>query len=264
MISNRVKTALKQGQVQVGTWVTTLGVPQIPVVLASAGFDFIYLDMEHSSFSIETIGGMCAAALGRGLVPIVRPPAKEPHLLTRPLEAGALGLLIPHVDTPEEASAAVKATKFPPMGERGFNVQTVHTGFTMTDPQEFASASNAGTLLIVQIESDRGIRNLDGILGIDGIDGAVVGRGDLSADLGVFGQTKHPEVIRRVETMIQACHQHGKFAGLLVPDLASAKEWIEKGIRLVPFSNDVTLLISAAAKAIGEIRTYGRTWVAPG
>ena len=256
MISNRVKAALESGKIQIGTWVTTLGVPQLPVILASAGLDFIYLDMEHSSFSIETIGGMCAAALGRGLVPIVRPPAKEPHLLTRPLESGALGLLIPHVDTADEAKAAVRATKFPPMGERGFNVQTVHTGFVMADPQEFARASNAATLLIVQIESDQGIRNLDEILGVDGIDGAVVGRGDLSADLGLFGQTKHPEVVRRVEAMIRACRTHKKFAGLLVPDLASAKEWIDKGIRLVPFSNDVTLLMSAVAKAITEIRTY--------
>ncbi len=257
MISNRVKAALQAGQVQIGTWVTTLGVPQIPVILASAGFDFVYLDMEHSCFSIETIGGMCAAALSRGVVPIVRPPAKEPHLLTRPLEAGALGLLIPHVDTPAEARAAVKATKFPPMGERGFNVQTVHTGFTMPNPHAFAEASNAAILLIVQIESDEGIRNLDSILAVDGIDGAVVGRGDLSADLGLFGQTKHPEVVRRVEAMIDACRKRKKFSGLLVPDLASAKEWIDKGIRLVPFSNDVTLLISAAAKAITEIRTYG-------
>lgn len=153
MISNRVKTALESGKIQIGTWVTTLGTPQLPYVLASAGFDFIYLDMEHSSFSIETIGGMCVAALGRGLVPIVRPPAKEPHLLTRPLEAGALGLLIPHVDTEEEAQAAVKAIKLPPTGERGFNVQTVHTGYAIVDPQQFAQASNAATLLIVQIES---------------------------------------------------------------------------------------------------------------
>jgi 2-keto-3-deoxy-L-rhamnonate aldolase RhmA len=257
MISNRVKVALESGKVQIGTWVTTLGVPQVPVILASAGFDFIYLDMEHSCFSIETIGGMCASALARGLVPIVRPPAKEPHLLTRPLVAGALGLLIPHVDTPEEARAAVKATKFPPMGERGFNVQTVHTGFTMPDPQEFAKASNAAIFLIVQIESDEGIRNLDAILAVEGIDGAVVGRGDLSADLGLLGQTKHPEVVRRVEAMIKTCRTHKKFSGLLVPDLASAKEWIDKGIRLVPFSNDVTLLMSAGAKAIAEIRTYG-------
>jgi 2-keto-3-deoxy-L-rhamnonate aldolase RhmA len=257
MISNRVKTALQHGQVQIGTWLTTLGIPQVPMILASAGFDFVYLDMEHSSLSIETIGGLCAAALGRGLVPIVRPPAKEPHLLTRPLEAGGLGLLIPHVDTAAEARDAVTATKFPPMGARGFNVQTIHTGFTMADPQAFAQASNAATLLIVQIESDQGIRNLDAILAVDGIDGAVVGRGDLSADLGVFGQTKHPEVIRRVEALIAACQKRKKFAGLLVPDLASAKEWIDKGIRLVPFSNDVTLLMGAAAKAIEEIRTYG-------
>jgi 2-keto-3-deoxy-L-rhamnonate aldolase RhmA len=223
--------------------------------LASAGFDFIYLDMEHSSFSIETIGSLCAAALARDLVPIVRPPAKEPHLLTRPLEAGALGLLIPHVDTAEEAKAAVRATKFPPMGDRGFNVQTVHTAFAPAEAKEFARACNAETLLIVQIESRQGIRNLDRILAVEGIDGAVVGRGDLSADLGLFGETKHPQVTRRVEAMIRACQKRRKIPGLLVPDLKSAKEWIDKGIRLVPFSNEITLLMSAGASAVKEIRT---------
>jgi 2-keto-3-deoxy-L-rhamnonate aldolase RhmA len=258
MISNRVKTALQNGQIQVGTWVTTLGTPQLPYVLASAGFDFVYLDMEHSAFSIETIGQMCAAALGRGLVPIVRPPAKEPHLLTRSLEAGALGVLVPHVDTEEEALAAVRAIKFPPAGQRGFNVQSVHTGYAIVNPQEFAQASNAATLVIVQIESDQGIRNLDQILAVQGIDGAVVGRGDLSADLRLFGRTRHPEVVRRVEAMIDACYRHKKVAGLLVSDLAEAKEWIDKGIRLVPFSNEITLLLAAASQAIGEIRSYGR------
>ncbi len=255
-IANRVKTALENGQVQVGTWVTTLGVPQLPVILASAGFDFVYLDMEHSTFSIETIACLCTAALAHDVVPIVRPPAKDPHLLSRPLEAGALGLLIPHVETAKEAAAAVKAAKFPPVGERGFNVQTLHTGFTIPDPQDFARACNAATLLIVQIESDQGVRALDQILGVDGIDGAVVGRGDLSADLGLFGQNKHPEVIRRVEAMIEACCRQKKFAGLLVPDAASAREWIQKGIRLVPLANEVTLLMSAAAKAITEIRAH--------
>ena len=92
-----------KGDVQIGTWVNVLGVPQIVQMLATAGFDFVYIDMEHSAFSIETVGNLCYAALSAGLVPIVRPSAKEPHLLTRPLDNGAMGLLIPHVDTREEA-----------------------------------------------------------------------------------------------------------------------------------------------------------------
>lgn len=256
MTPNAVKRALYAGKVQIGTWVTTLRSPQLPQILRSAGFDFIYVDMEHSGFSIETVGDLCAAAVSHGLIPIVRPPAKDPHLLTRPLEVGAMGLLLPHVDTAEEAREAVRAVKFPPMGERGFNIQTVHSGFRPSGAKEYARTFNEETLLIVQIESRRGARNLDAILSVDGIDGAVIGRGDLSSELGFFGETTHPQVLSRVDAMINTCRRRKKIPGLLVPDLKSATHWMDRGVRLVPYSNEVTILMTAAADAIGQIRAY--------
>jgi len=258
MRPNKVKRALNAGQVQIGTWVNTLRTPVIAQMLATSGFDFMYIDMEHSCLSIETVGDLCFAALSVGLVPIVRPPAKEPHLLSRPLDNGAMGLLIPHVDTREEAEAVIRATKFPPMGERGMNLQNVHHGFGKVKGDEYVKSTNEETLLIVQIESDRGIQNIDSILSVEGIDGAVIGRGDLSADLGVHGQTNHPEVVKRVEMMIAACQRHGKIPGLLVQDVASAKEWVSKGIRLVPYSNECSILMNAATKAVDEIRTFAQ------
>ena len=99
---------------------------------------------------------------------------------------------------------------------------------------------------------------MDGILSTDGVDGAVIGRADLSTDLGLPGQTNHPEVVRRVEMMIAACQRNGKIPGLLVQDVASAKEWIAKGIRLVPYANEVGLLINASVRAIGEIRSFAK------
>lgn len=258
MRPNKVKRALMNGEVQVGTWVNTLRTPQIAQMLATAGFDFMYIDMEHSAFSIETVGDLCFAALAAGLVPVVRPSAKDPHLLTRPLDNGAMGLLIPHVDTRAEAEAVVKAIRFPPLGERGMNLMGVHTGFTRASGDEYVKATHAETILLVQIESDRGIGNLEQILSVDGVDGAVIGRADLSTDLGLPGQTNHPEVVRRVEMMIAACQRHGKIPGLLVQDVASAREWIAKGIRLVPYSNEAGILITAAARAIGEIRSFAK------
>jgi 4-hydroxy-2-oxoheptanedioate aldolase len=258
MRPNKVKRALMNGEVQVGTWVNVLRTPQITQMLATAGFDFMYIDMEHSSLSIETVGDLCYAALAAGLVPIVRPSGKDPHLLTRPLDNGAMGLLIPHVDTGAEAEAVVTAIHFPPLGERGMNLMGVHTGYGRADGDAYVKATHAETLLLVQIESDRGIGNLDEILKVDGVDGAVIGRADLSTDLGLPGQTNHPEVVRRVEMMIAACQRRGKIPGLLVQDVASAKEWIAKGIRLVPYANEVSLLINAAARAIGEIRSFAK------
>jgi 4-hydroxy-2-oxoheptanedioate aldolase len=258
MRPNKVKRALMQGEIQVGTWVTTLRTPQIAQMIATAGFDFMYIDMEHSCLSIETVGDLCFAALAAGLVPIVRPSGKDPHLLTRPLDNGAMGLLIPHVDTRAEIEAVLKAIRFPPAGERGINLMGPHTGFGRAKGDEYVQATHAETLLLVQIESDRGIGNLDQILSADGVDGAVVGRADLSTDLGLPGQTNHPEVVRRVEMLIAACHRHKRIPGLLVQDVASAKEWIAKGVRLVPYANEVSLLVNAGARAVNEIRSFAK------
>jgi len=256
MRANKVKRALMNGEVQIGTWINVLHAPKIIQMLATAKFDFVYIDMEHSSLSIQTVGDLCYAALSVGLVPIVRPSAKDPHLLSRPLDNGAMGLLIPHVDTEAEAEAVVAAVRFPPQGKRGMNLVGVHTGYGKSDPEAYLKSTHAETLILVQIESDIGIGNLDKILGVDGIDGAVIGRADLSADIGLPGQMKHPEVTRRVETMISACRKHEKIPGLLVPDVASAKEWIAKGIRLVPYANEVSILVNAATRAVDEIRSF--------
>src|ERR1700694_1666493 len=118
MRQNKVKKALLQGEVQVGTWITTIRTPQITQMIAAAGFDFLYIGMAHSCLSIATVGGLRFAARAGGVVPIVRPAGKDPHLLTRPLDNGAMGLLIPHVDTREEAEAVIKAVRFSPLGER--------------------------------------------------------------------------------------------------------------------------------------------------
>ena len=123
MRPNKVKRALNNGEVQIGTWVNTLRTPVIAQIVATAGFDFMYIDMEHSCLSIETVGDLCFAALSVGLVPIVRPAGKDPHLMTRPLDNGAMGLLIPHVDTREEAEGVIRAVKYPPRGERGMNLR---------------------------------------------------------------------------------------------------------------------------------------------
>jgi 2-keto-3-deoxy-L-rhamnonate aldolase RhmA len=256
MRPNKVKRALAKGEVQIGTWITAFRNPQITRMLATAGFDFVYIDMEHSSLSMETVGDLCFAALAADLVPIIRPSGKDSHLLTRPLDNGAMGLLVPHVDTREEAEAVIRAIKFPPVGERGVNLRGVHTDFARGQGEQYTRATNEETLLIVQIESDRGIRNIESILSVEGVDGAVIGRGDLSADLGLTGQTNHPEVTTRVEMLIAACQRQNKFPGLLVQDVASAKEWISKGIRLVPYSNDFSMLVDTATKAVSDIRTF--------
>jgi 2-keto-3-deoxy-L-rhamnonate aldolase RhmA len=252
---NPVKQALKDGKVQVGTWIHSLGAPQLPQVLATAGFDYVQIDMEHSAFSIETIGALCTAALHAGIVAVVRPPSGDAHhLVSRPIDNGAMGVLIPHVDTREQAEAAVRAVKFPPVGARGSQPPNVHSNFGATNAAEYMARSNEQSLLMVQIESEEAVANLDEILSLPGVDGATIGRGDLAAELGI-GDRDAPRILDAVEATIAACQRHGKFPGLLVQNVDEAKAWIGKGVRYVTYAGETSILRRAAEAAVQEIRS---------
>ncbi|HET6152107.1 MAG TPA: aldolase/citrate lyase family protein [Marmoricola sp.] len=254
MRENAVKAALARGEVQVGTWLHTLGMPQTIQVLATAGFDFVYIDMEHSAFSIETVAGMCAAGLHAGIVPLVRPTAHEFHLVSRPLDNGALGVLMPHVDTGEDAAAAVRSALFVPDGDRGSQPTSNHMDFAAVDVAEHMRRFNEECLVIVQIESRIALDNLDAILATPGVDGATVGRGDLAIDLGHPGERDHPEVTQAVHDTIAACRRHGKAPALLVFDPDDAATWIKAGVRMVAYSSELVLLREAARSALADVR----------
>jgi len=250
-----MKRKLAQGEIVIGTWIRNLRSNYLVHMIAQSGFDFVYIDMEHSSMSLERVADLCFVAQLSGLIPIVRPAGKLPHLISKPLDCGAMGLLIPHVDIPEEARDIVRYAKFHPLGERGMNLQGVHTGFTVPDGQLFIETMNRESILIVQIESKKGIDHIDEILSVEGIDGAVIGRADLSQDLKIPGQTNHPKVLECVERLIEACKKRSAYPGLLVNDIKGAKEWIGKGIKIVPFGNATSIMMRAYKEIVSGLRS---------
>lgn len=253
MRPNPVKQALREGNIQVGTWIHSLGAPQVPQLLATAGFDYVQIDMEHSAFSIQTIGDLCAAAQYAGIVPVVRPSGHDHHLISRPLDIGAMGVLIPHVDTRDDAELVVRGAKFPPLGDRGSQPPSFHTGYGAANAVDYMQRSNEESLVMIQIESERAVENLDEILSTPGVDGATVGRGDMAAELGISDRND-PRLLAAVEATIAACNRHGKFPGLLVQTVEDAKEWIAKGVRYVTYGGETTILRKAAEAALQEIR----------
>lgn len=250
MFTNQVKRELQAGNVQIGTWITQIDAPSLPWILAEAGFDYVNIDMEHSCFSISSVANLCANALQAGLTPIVRPPANQPHLLSRPLDNGAMGIHLPHVDTSAAAEAAVAAMRFPPDGNRGQHTPTVTTGYTRGNAGRYMPHYNDQVLLIVQIESATAVANLDGILSVPGVNGAVVGRGDLAADLGVPGQLDHPKVLEAVDLVLDGCLQRGLFPNTAVLDVADAQHWIERGVLMLTYGNETQLLHEAGLAAV--------------
>jgi len=252
---NFMKKKLKNGEVVIGTWILGIRTPYITKIIANAGFDYVQIDMEHSGMSMETVADLCFTASLSGLVPVVRPSGKAQYLVSRPLDCGALGLLIPHVDKPEEAEAIVRWAKYPPLGERGAMVQGVPAGFEKRDSKEFINTANEETFISVQIESKKAIQNIDQILSVKGVDAAVIGRGDMSLDLGFPGQEMHPKIIEYYEILIDACQRHDKIPCMMVPDMETAAYWIKKGVRHVTFGTEFTILMQTYQESASKLRS---------
>jgi 2-keto-3-deoxy-L-rhamnonate aldolase RhmA len=251
---NVVKDAIASGDVVVGTWLHTLGLPTTMQVLAASGFDYVYIDMEHSGFSIETVVGLCTAGQHAGIVPVIRPPGPDDHLIGRVLDNGAWGVLMPHVDTPEQAEAAVRAVKFIPDGQRGSSPTNVHSDFGSVDFATYMREFNERSLVIVQIESPEAVANLDAIMAVDGVDGATLGRGDYAIEIGHAGERDHPEVTAAVEAMIAACQRHGKAPGLLVFSVEDGQAWRARGVLMLTYSSEIVMLRESGRSAVEQLR----------
>jgi 2-keto-3-deoxy-L-rhamnonate aldolase RhmA len=255
MWRNTIKQDLLSGRPKVGTWIHTLAAPPVPHILAAAGFDYVIIDMEHSAFSLGQVAELCSAALHAGITPIVRPPAKEPHLMSRCVDNGALGIYAPHVDDADTARRVVDAVKFPPLGSRGSQPPSVTTSYRSFDAGDYMPEANAETMVIAQIESAVGVANMDSILAVEGIDGAVIGRGDLAADLGLAGSRHHPDITAAVVALVASAEKHGKIPGLMVLDLEDGELWRGRGVRMLTYASEMLLMRRAGADAVARLST---------
>jgi 2-keto-3-deoxy-L-rhamnonate aldolase RhmA len=189
-------------------------------------------------------------------VPIVRPPSHAAHHLTRPLDAGALGLLVPQVETAEQAQAIVQQAKYHQLGRRGFSGRGAHTNYQRQPPKTMMARANDDTLIAVMVESIRGIEQVDEIASVPGIDAIVIGRGDLSQDMGIPGEVESPRVEAAIDRVLDTCQQQNVAAGILCFDTESAEQWLARGIRLLNYSSDVALIVDAATKALETVRGF--------
>ncbi|MFQ5881036.1 MAG: HpcH/HpaI aldolase/citrate lyase family protein [Candidatus Methylomirabilales bacterium] len=256
IMENRLKRLLRNGEVAIGTMVVHLRTPTIAQMLKTAGFDFIFIDCEHGGFGVEAMADLIQAARGVGFPPIVRVPRLEPQTLAHPLDLGAAGLLCPGTETRQDAELIIRSTKYHPRGERGMSLRNVHTAFAKGKGEEITRRLNEETLIILQVETARGVDNLEGLVTVEGVDAVFVGPNDLSQTLGVPGEIHHPEVTKRIERVIEACHQAGLAPGLHTYDVESAKRWLEKGIRLLGYASDVAFIVDTGTAATTELRGF--------
>jgi 2-keto-3-deoxy-L-rhamnonate aldolase RhmA len=234
---------------------------EIAAIAQSSGYDALYIDMEHNSFSIEVVAQMCQGALPLGIAPIVRVPSIASEFIPRVLEGGALGIIAPHVQTASDAKAVVDAALFPPIGHRSLGGPIPHLRFRSYPAGETMAAVNDATFIVAMIESEGALQNIDEIAAVDGIDMLLVGTNDLCTSLGIPGQPYHSIVRETYEKVLAACKRHNKHVGIgglaSQPDLIA--DFIGLGARWVSVGSDVGFLIAESSGRAKQIRQAAQT-----
>ncbi len=248
-----LKQRLRGGEQVLGTMVTTFTSPDIAKILKNCGFDFFIVDCEHGSFTTREVANIIAEARGASIPALVRIPEMRREHALKCMEMGASGLLLPNTETAEQARMLVDCTKYAPMGHRGVSLSRPHTDFQKVNGSEYMQEANAQTLLMCQIESRIGVRNIEEIMAVDGIDVGFIGPNDMSQDYGILGQFTHPDIVAAFDRVIAAAERHGKWSGVHFGSAEPLKPWLKRGMQINMWNSDIGLL-ALGAKAIGDLR----------
>jgi 4-hydroxy-2-oxoheptanedioate aldolase len=259
IVRNNVKEKLARNEIVASMTVRLVRGIEIAQIAKTAGFDMLYIDIDHSSFSLDTTGQICLAALNAGIVPMVRVPSHTPEYISRVLDGGALGVIAPHIDSAEQALTVVRGAKFPPLGERGAAGALPHLQYRSFPVAEANAAINDATMVIVQFESADAVNKANEIAAVEGVDLVLIGVNDMLASLGLAGQYEHPKVREAYARTIAACHKHGKHVGIggLSTHPKLVAEFVAMGARMVSTGTDIQFLLAAASEKARQVKALG-------
>jgi len=249
---NPVKKALKEGKVVVGATVTAAN-PDVAATLAGAGFDFLWIEMEHSPLTLESVRSMILATRGLKAMPFTRVPVNELWTAKRALDIGSLGVIFPFTSTRELAEQAVKACKYPPQGLRGFGAALAASRWGMSG-SDYAKFANENVLVVVIIEQKQAIDNIEQIASVPGVDVMFIGVNDLSFSLGVGGKTTDPIVEEAVSKVLAAGKKHNIPVGYPAGNPAEINKRIAQGFRFFQASSDLGMMAAGARDVLSKIQ----------
>lgn len=245
------KVALRQAGPLIGLWsglASTLGAE----ILAEGGFDWVVLDAEHAPITVPSMLSLLQAMKATDTAPVVRVPWNDTVAIKRFLDIGAETLLVPFIETKQEAAQAVRAALYPPQGVRG--VASRHRAGRYGRRGAYLESANSELCLLVQVESKRALNNLSDIASVSGVDGVFIGPSDLAASLGHLGNPSHPEVRKGIDDALQTCLDLGIPAGILAPDATLAAEYARAGFKFVAAGTDIGLLVDAADRLATDVK----------
>ena len=250
-----LKDRLKDRELTIGSWIT-IGHPSIAEIMATAGFDWLAIDMEHSAITLDQALVLIQVIELSGIPPLVRVGENDPTVIKRVMDSGAHGVIVPMINSAEEAQKAVSAVKYPPVGSRGVGLaraQRYGTGF-----ESYMEWNREKSIVIVQIEHILGVENFDAIFSVEGVDGFIAGPYDLSGSLGIPGQFDHPRFKKAIALMEKKARAKKALAGYHVvpPEPEAMREKIRNGYRFLSYSVDFLLLGATCRKDMAAIRSF--------
>lgn len=254
MRDNPVKASLRAGSHAFGTMVFEFFTPGIAQIVRASGADFILFDMEHSGVSIETLKGLIAACRGIGLTPFVRVPTLQYHFIARCLDIGAMGIMVPMVESAAQAREIVSATRYPPAGRRGSAFTIAHDDYEGGSVPDKMAIANERALVIALVETAVGVEAVDEIAAVDGVDVIWMGHFDLTNFMGIPGQFDNPAYLQAVDKIVEAARRHNKPAGMMAANEEWARDYLAKGFRVVAYGIDHLLLQRALADGLAQVR----------
>ena len=258
MQGSNLRQRLKRGETLIGTMVQEVRTPSIAQILKQVGFDFFMLDMEHGAFNLETAAEIIRVARLASIPPLVRVAGPQYELIGRILDQGAVGIMLPRVETRSEVELLVESVKYPPLGKRGMSSDAPHSGYDFRPLAEFVDINNADTIAIAQIERKAAIENIDDILSVPGVDVALVGPEDLSVSLGLAEVDLQGRLTRAIETMMAAARRQDVVAAIHMGSVEPLQNWLRKGMGMVMYSSDLGFLMGDSSKGgLERLRTGG-------
>lgn len=259
---NNIKKRLSKGELAFGAFVQTAS-PEIVEIVGNAGYDFVWIDCEHSPLNLETAVDMMRAADATGITPIIRVPDHNPSFIMRVLDAGAMGIIVPQVSTREQVESIVSAARYRSkenIGNRGCCPLIRAAGYQAKNWQDFVNWSNSNIMVWLLVEQIEGLNNLDEITQVPGIDAIVLGAFDLSISMGYGGDRKHPVVVAKLDEMIKKVRRNNVdiVALLFDPTLeemsVAKKRYIEQGCRIFIAGSDRRIFVNGFNSIIQSIR----------
>jgi len=250
---NSLKAKLQSCEFVVGTFLE-IPSPELVELLGLAGFDFVVVDREHGPIDLKATENLIRASLSTDISVLVRVPACEPVTISQSLDMGAAGIHVPQIETAEMAQLAVNSSKHHPLGDRGLQVYVRSASYGARGTADYLATADHDSLVVLQVEGERGVSNLDAILKVEGIDVAFIGPYDLSQSLGFPGQVRHPSVKQTMADAIQKARKTGKCIGTYCDDAEMALEYRAIGVSYLTVSIDAYIFLSGARSIVSRLK----------